>query len=229
MSTGWSGSPVPSSRSTESSTSSVHAKRWPPSRKAERASPAWNSPGRSLTPAHSASTTCSTTSCRAIDVDASVTAILLAFAALRAVTALASYPAGRLVDTTSARAVVVAGMSIAAVSVATASLADAPALVWVALLGAGLAEALTKVPVKAWLIGLGPAAARSSVLGDRAAIAGGGALVSGVLVGIAWGGDGRVALLVASAVAATGAIVARTVSMPEVSTEAVSSHREETS
>ncbi|MEM1334308.1 MAG: MFS transporter [Actinomycetota bacterium] len=148
---------------------------------------------------------------RALDVEASVTAVLLAFAALRAVTAVTSPIAGRLVDGIGPQPVVVGGMAIGAASIVLAALADTPVVVWSALVGVGLTEAATKAPVKAWLLTLGPVATAGPVLGDRSAIAGIATFASALAVGAAWGDDGRAALLVAGGVAAAGAVCAGSV------------------
>ncbi len=148
---------------------------------------------------------------RALDADASVAQILLAYSTLRLVTAVASYPIGRLVDAASARVVVIVGMLVSAVAVATAAVATSTAVIWAALGGVGLADAMTRGPVKAWLLGLGPASARGPVLGDREALTGVAALVSSIGVGLAWNETGSAPLLVAAAVAALAAIVAATV------------------
>ncbi|MEM8620094.1 MAG: MFS transporter [Actinomycetota bacterium] len=148
---------------------------------------------------------------RGLDVNASVAELLIGYAVLRLITAVASYPIGRLVDGTSARRVTIAGMLVSAGAVGLIAIADSPTVVWLALGAVGLADAMTRGPVKAWLLGLGPAATRGPVLGDRAAITGVGALVSAVVVGAAWGSDGQAALLGAAVVAVCAAALAASV------------------
>ncbi|MEO1055704.1 MAG: MFS transporter [Actinomycetota bacterium] len=153
---------------------------------------------------------------RALDVDATVAQILIGYAVLRLITAIASYPIGRLVDATSARAISIAGMLVSAGAIALIALATTPAAVWVALGTVGLADAMTRGPVKAWLLSLGPKAASGAVLGDRSAITGIAGLVSSIAVGTAWGSTGQLPLLVAAAVAASGAALAATIAQRDL-------------
>ncbi len=148
---------------------------------------------------------------RALDVDATVAQILVGYAVLRLITAVASYPIGRLVDATSARVVTIAGMLVSAVAIAQIAVATTPIAVWIALGAVGLADAMTRGPVKAWLLSLGPKAASGAVLGDRSAITGIAGLVSSIAVGAAWGSDGQAALLAAATIVVCAAIVATTV------------------
>ncbi len=152
---------------------------------------------------------------RALDADASAAEVLLGFAALRLVTALASYPAGRLVDARSARAVTVVGMTISAAAVATVAIAGHPSVAATGLAAVGLADALTKGPTKAWLATLASPGRTAALLGDRTAATGVGALLSAVAIGAAWGEDGRGALLVAAGVAAIAALVAVGTAAPD--------------
>ncbi|MGH1504841.1 MAG: MFS transporter [Acidimicrobiales bacterium] len=145
---------------------------------------------------------------RALDARASATGVLLAFAGLRLVTALASYPAGRAVDRLTPQLVSLIGMLVSAAAVATVALATTPGRAAIGLAGVGLADALTKGPTKAWLASLAPAGRAGAVLGDRAAVTGGAGLVAGIAIGAAWGEDGTTALLVAAAVAAVAAAIA---------------------
>lgn len=151
---------------------------------------------------------------RALDVDASVARVLLAYSGLRLVTALTSYPAGRLVDRHSAQSVTVAGMVVAAASIGLAAVASNVATIAIALGGVGLAEAFTKAPVKAWLVSLGPPASHGAVLGDRSAVAGAAALIGSIAVGAAWNVAGQAPLLAAAAIGLLGAAVASTVRSP---------------
>lgn len=145
---------------------------------------------------------------RAIGVDASVTDALIGFSALRLMTAVASYPVGRIVDAASARLIVTSGMFVSAGAVAVVGLSSNRTLLWCGLSAFGLADALTKAPIKVWLISLGPPASRGAVLGDRSAIAGVGALVGALATGFAWGDDGQLPLLIGASVAAAAALVA---------------------
>ncbi|MEM9133447.1 MAG: MFS transporter [Actinomycetota bacterium] len=145
---------------------------------------------------------------RALDIDATVVEVVVGYALLRLVTAIVAYPAGRLVDRYSARLITVTGMAVSAAAIALAAVAADPGVVWLALAGVGAADALTRGPVKAWLLSLGPPESRGAVLGDRAAVSGLAAFIGSIAAGAAWSDDGQVVLLVAAGVIAAGCLAA---------------------
>lgn len=133
---------------------------------------------------------------RATEMGASVAGVLGAYALLRLVTALASYPAGVAVDRLGAVWVVVAGMVASGLALGVIVAGESVLLVWLSLALVGIAEACMKGPTKAWLVGLGPKESKAAVLGDRSALTGMVGLLGGIAVGTMWDGDGRQAIVV---------------------------------
>jgi MFS family permease len=122
-----------------------------------------------------------------------------------------SYPAGVVSDRLSRCVVFAAGLGLFALAYLGFGLADTAGWLWVLFPLYGGYTALTDGISRAWVADLSPADSRGTALGIHAAVTGIGLLVAGVWAGLAWGGDGRVPLLV-SGTATAGLAVALLVS-----------------
>jgi MFS family permease len=129
-------------------------------------------------------------------------AIILVYALYNASYAGLSYPAGVLSDRVPRRLVFAAGLGAFAVAYLGLGLADSAAWVWPLLLVYGAYTALTDGVGKAWVADLLPREALGTGLGLYQAITGACALAAGVWAGLAWGGDGRVPMLISGAIVA---------------------------
>ncbi|MEO0494514.1 MAG: MFS transporter [Actinomycetota bacterium] len=140
---------------------------------------------------------------RALEQGAGVATVLLAFALLRFATAVFAVPGGRLADRIGAQRAIVVGQLILAVALLAALIVPDEAALWAVLPLVGTSDALLRGPVKVWMIEGGPAASRGTVLGawtGANAVAG---LIAGVGVGVLWGDDGTVPIVVSAAIVIT--------------------------
>lgn len=144
---------------------------------------------------------------RGLQSGASVTAVLLAFSALRLVTAAVAVPAGRVAGRIGPRRVVAASYLITAMAMVLA-LIDGVWVIWGVLPLLGLADGLFRAPAKAWLLAHGGDAYRGAVLGSWAGVRAGASLVAGLGAGLAWGTDGSLPLSVSA-----GALIVLTASL----------------
>jgi MFS family permease len=139
---------------------------------------------------------------RASDLGLGFTAIILVYVLYNLVYAGLSYPAGAISDRMPRQRVLAAGLLVFAVAYAGLGLTDSSGWVWVLLPLYGAYTALTDGVGKAWIADLSPASRLGTGLGTYQALTGAGALVAGIWAGLAWGGDGRLPLLVAGGAAA---------------------------
>lgn len=119
---------------------------------------------------------------------------------------LLSYPAGTWSDRVPRRKVFAAGIGVFAVSYFGLGLITSAAWVWVLLPVYGAYTALTDGVSRAWVADLAPDAT-GTALGTYAGLSGAASIVAGVWAGLAWGGTGRLPLLISGSVAAVLALV----------------------
>jgi MFS family permease len=149
---------------------------------------------------------------RAHELGLGFEAVIGAYALYNAVYAALSYPAGSLSDRVGRTRILAAGLAIFALAYVGLGLADSSGWVWGLLPLYGAYTALTDGVGKAWISDLLPTARLGAGLGLGLfqALTGLCALVAGVWAGLAWGGDGRVPLLISGAGAAVVALVLAT-------------------
>lgn len=128
--------------------------------------------------------------------------VVLAYALYNVVYAALSLPAGIQSDRRSRRVVFGVGLVPFAIAYLGLGLARSSGWVWVLLPVYGAFTALTDGVARAWVADLLPAPALGTGTGAYQGITGVCALVAGVWAGLAWGGNGRVPLIVSGAGAA---------------------------
>jgi MFS family permease len=133
--------------------------------------------------------------------------VLTVYVLYNAAYAALSYPAGVLSDRVPRRLVFAAGLGLFAVAYTGLGLARSSAWVWLLLPLYGGYTALTDGVGKAWVSDLLPAASTGTGLGLYYGASGGSAVIAGIWAGVAWGGTGRVPLLVSGLVVAVLAAV----------------------
>jgi MFS family permease len=143
---------------------------------------------------------------RAHELGLGFEAVIGAYALYNAVYAALSYPAGSLSDRVGRTRILAAGLAVFALAYIGLGLADSSGWVWALFPLYGAYTALTDGVGKAWISDLLPTARLGSGLGLFQALTGLCALVAGVWAGLAWGGDGRVPLLISGAGAAVVAL-----------------------
>ena len=119
---------------------------------------------------------------------------------------LLSYPAGTWSDRVPRRKVFAAGIAVFAVSYFGLGVITSAAWVWVLLPVYGAYTALTDGVSRAWVADLAPDAT-GTALGTYAGLSGAASIVAGVWAGLAWGGTGRLPLLISGSVAGVLAVV----------------------
>ena len=119
---------------------------------------------------------------------------------------LLSYPAGTWSDRIPRRKVFAAGIAVFAVSYFGLGAITSAAWVWVLLPVYGAYTALTDGVSRAWVADLAPDAP-GTALGTYAGLSGAASIVAGVWAGLAWGGTGRLPLLISGSVAGVLAVV----------------------
>lgn len=137
---------------------------------------------------------------RAHDLGLSTGAVIGAYILYNAVYAAASYPAGALSDRWPRHRVFAAGLGFFAIGYLGLGLAGRPWLVFVLLPLYGGFAACTDGVGKAWVASFAPTGGQGAAQGVYQALTGGAVLVAGLWAGLAWGGDGRVPLLLAGTV-----------------------------
>jgi MFS family permease len=135
----------------------------------------------------------------------SVAALILAYVTYNVVYAATSYPAGALSDRLPRPRVFGIGLVFFAVGYLGLGLVHGQAAAWALLAVYGLFTAFTEGVGKAWISSMVPAHQQAGGQGVFQAVSGLGVLLAGVWAGLAWGGDGRLPLLVSGTV---GAVVA---------------------
>lgn len=143
---------------------------------------------------------------RAHELGLSTTAVIGAYVLYNAVYALAAYPAGALSDRWPRHLVFAAGLAFFAVGYVGLGWVSSPGWVFVLLPLYGGFAACTDGVGKAWVADLAPPDRHSGAQGLYQAVTGGGILVAGVWAGLAWGGTGRLPLLLSGVAAAVMAL-----------------------
>jgi MFS family permease len=144
---------------------------------------------------------------RAQELGLGFTGVVGAYVLYNATYAALSYPAGVVSDRMPRRLVFAAGLAVFATAYTGLGLVTTSAWVWLLLPLYGCYTALTDGVGKAWVADLVPAAATGTGLGLYYGTTGGAAVIAGVWAGAAWGGDGRLPLVVSGAVVAVLAVV----------------------
>jgi MFS family permease len=132
--------------------------------------------------------------------------IILVYALYNVSYAALSYPAGVLSDRAPRRLVFGAGLAVFAVSYLGLGLAHSAGWVWLLLPVYGAYTAFTDGVGKAWVADLLPRDALGRGLGLYQGITGAAALVASVWAGLAWGGTGRLPLLLSGGAGAVLAV-----------------------
>jgi len=143
---------------------------------------------------------------RAHDLGMATTGVIGAYILYNAVYAAAAYPAGALSDRAPRHIVFAVGLAFFAVGYLGLGLADNSGWVFVVLPLYGGFAACTDGVGKAWVASLAPPESQGSAQGLFQAVTGAGVLLSGVVAGLAWQGDGRLPLLVSGSVGAVLAL-----------------------
>lgn len=128
----------------------------------------------------------------------SATPVLLAFALLRATTALTSIPAGLGADRFGPARLVLVGVSVWSIGLGL-GFADFPHWPLVVLPLIGIGDGLVRGPSKVWITRITPAHLRGHALGQLSAIKSWASLVGGLLAGLVWGTGGHNAFAIALA------------------------------
>lgn len=144
---------------------------------------------------------------RARTLGFSVAAVIGAYVAYNASYALLSYPAGALSDRLSRPLIFALGLGCFAVSYLGLGLIHDSVWVWPLMVIYGVFPALTDGVGKAWISSTTPAGRQGNAQGLFQGLSGVGVLVAGVWAGLAWGGDGRLPLIVSGAAAAALAVL----------------------
>jgi len=144
---------------------------------------------------------------RADELGLGFVAIVLVYVLYNTTYATLSYPAGRLSDRVSRHLVFAGGLAIFSVAYLGLGLAPSSSWVWVFLPVYGGYTALTDGVGKAWLSDLLPSDRLGTGLGVYQGITGGASLLAGIWAGLAWGGTGRVPLLISGVAAGMLAVV----------------------
>jgi MFS family permease len=139
---------------------------------------------------------------RAKDLGLGFVGVIGAYALYNLSYAALSYPAGALSDRIPRRVVFAAGLGIFAVAYLGLGIVTSAAWVWLLLPLYGGYTALTEGVGKAWISDLVPERSVGTGLGLYQGIGGGAALLASVWAGLAWGGDGRLPLVVSGAAVA---------------------------
>ncbi|APA96383.1 Multidrug resistance protein MdtH [Nocardia seriolae] len=137
---------------------------------------------------------------RAHQLGLSVAGVIGAYIVYNLAYALLAYPAGALSDRIPRHLVFNCGLACFAIGYLGLGLASGPAWVFVVLPIYGGFAAATDGVGKAWIADLAPAARQSTAQGLYQGLSGGAILIAGLWAGLAWGGDGRIPLLISGGV-----------------------------
>lgn len=130
-----------------------------------------------------------------------VTEVILAYVGYNLVYSALSYPAGVVADRLAPRTVVALGLLVFATTYAGLGLTEDHLAAWLLMAGYGAYTGLTDGVGKAWVSRLLTPANQGAGQGIFQGVLGAGVLVAGLWAGLAWGGDGRVPLLVSGVIA----------------------------
>jgi MFS family permease len=141
------------------------------------------------------------------EIGFSVTALILAYVSYNAVYALASYPAGALSDRLPRHRVFGVGLLFFGIGYLGLGLVHDGVWAWLLLTAYGLFTAFTDGVGKGWVSVLVGPGEQARAQGALQAASGGGVLLAGIWAGLAWGGDGRLPLLLSGAVGLAFAVL----------------------
>ena len=137
---------------------------------------------------------------RASQLGLGTAGVIGAYVVYNVVYAGLSYPAGALSDRLPRHLVFAAGLAFFAVGYLGLAFAPSAGWVFVVLPLYGGFAACTDGVGKAWVASLAPAGRQGSAQGAFQGLTGAAVLVAGLWAGLAWGGDGRLPLLVSGGV-----------------------------
>ncbi|MFE0464261.1 MFS transporter [Kitasatospora sp. NPDC058965] len=149
---------------------------------------------------------------RAHQIGLATPAVIGAYALYNLTYAAASYPAGSLSDRLPHRAVYAVGLLFFAAGYLGLAFAQRTWQVFAVLALYGGFNACTDGVGKAWISALSPDRAQGTAQGLYQGLTGAGVLVAGLWAGLAWGGDGRLPLLVSGTVG--GLLAAAVLALP---------------
>lgn len=144
---------------------------------------------------------------RARELGMGVSAILVVYALFNTTYAALSYPAGKLSDRVPRDRVFAAGLAVFAVSYLGLGLITSSGWAWFLLPLYGCYSALTDSVSRAWIVDLSPADHTGAGLGIVQATVGVSSLLAGIWAGLAWGGNGRLPLIVSGCAVAILTVV----------------------
>ena len=139
---------------------------------------------------------------RAKELGLSFVAVILAYVAYNVAYSTLSYPAGRVSDRLPRRKVFALGLAVFSFAYFGLGFVTTASWVWVFIPIYGIYTALTDGVSKAWVADLLPADRMGTGLGIFHGTYGATVLIASLWAGAAWGGSGRVPLMVAGSVAA---------------------------
>jgi MFS family permease len=142
-----------------------------------------------------------------------IAGVIGAYVLYNAVYAGLSYPFGAFSDRAPRSLVFAIGLACFATCYLGLGLAHGTAAIVPLLVIYGGFTAATDGVGKAWISALAPAGRQGSAQGIFQGLSGGGVLVAGLWAGFAWGGDGRVPLLLSGSVAAALAVAFAVISL----------------
>ena len=137
---------------------------------------------------------------RASELGLGTAGVIAAYVVYKAVYAGVSYPAGALSDRLPRHLVFAAGLAFFAVGYLGLAFAPSAGWVFVVLPLYGGFAACTDGVGKAWVASLAPADRQGAAQGAFQGLTGAAVLVAGLWAGFAWGGDGRLPLLLSGSV-----------------------------
>lgn len=137
---------------------------------------------------------------RAAELGLGTAGVIAAYVVYNVVYAGLSYPAGALSDRLPRHLVFAAGLAFFAVGYLGLALAPSAGWVFVVLPVYGGFAACTDGVGKAWVASLAPAGRQGAAQGAFQGLTGAAVLVAGLWAGFAWGGDGRLPLLLSGSV-----------------------------
>ncbi|MDP1795275.1 MAG: MFS transporter, partial [Acidimicrobiales bacterium] len=144
---------------------------------------------------------------RAKELGLSLSSVILAYCLYNVSYAGLSYPAGVLADRLSPNQVFAIGLGCFAVAYFGLGLATTSAWVWPLFVVYGGFQAATDGVGKAWISRLTPKSQQGRAQGTFQGATGAAVLVASLWAGFAWGGTGRVPLLISGFVGAIAAVV----------------------
>jgi MFS family permease len=143
---------------------------------------------------------------RADELGLGFAGVVLVYTLYNVTYSLLSYPAGTWSDRIPRRKVFATGIAVFSVAYLGLGITTSAAWVWVLLPVYGAYTALTDGVSRAWVSDLAPDAT-GTALGVYGGLSGAASIVAGIWAGLAWGGTGRLPLVISGSVAAVLAVV----------------------